>query len=358
MSQRSYGFALVGGGVISPIHVQAIAALPNAELRAIVDIDPATAAKRGAELSVEAYTALEPILARDDIDVVVIATPTGHHAELGVQAAGAGKHVIVEKPIDVSLEAADRLIGACRAAGVKLTVISQRRWDPGVLRLKQALDDGELGAVLLAQATMPWYRSQDYYESAAWRGTWELDGGGALMNQGVHFVDLLLWLIGPVARVYATAATVAHAIPVEDVALVHLSFRNGALGVIAATTAAYPGFPECIEVIGTRGTVRVEQGHITLWGIGDAPAPVQGLAQPSAASNPALLASEGHRRQIADFLLAIEEDREPAVRAEDARAALEVILAAYTSAARQMPVDLPLAVPARPGDMMEKGIRT
>jgi len=347
MAERRYGFAIVGGGVIAPIHARAIQALPNAELRAIVDVVPEVAEHRAAEFGVEAYTELEPVLARPDIDVVCIATPSGLHATLGMQAARAGKHVIVEKPIDVTLEAADQLIATCRQTGVKLTVISQRRWDPGVQELKRALEAGALGDVFLADVVMKWYRSAAYYESAAWRGTWELDGGGALMNQGVHFVDLLLWLVGPVERVYATCATVAHTIPVEDLAVAHLRFRNGAVGVIEATTAAYPGFDERLEVTGTRGTVRVEKGALTLWGVPESPRQVAEQARPSAAADPGSLSSEGHRQQIADFLEAIEQDREPAVTPEQARAALELILAVYASARHGEPVTLPLPVGAR-----------
>jgi len=347
MAERRYGFAIVGGGVIAPIHARAIQALPNAVLRAIVDVVPEVAERRAAEFGVEAYTELEPVLARPDIDVVCIATPSGLHATLGMQAARAGKHVIVEKPIDVTLEAADQLIAACRQAGVKLTVISQRRWDPGVQELKRAVEAGALGDVFLADVVMKWYRSAAYYESAAWRGTWELDGGGALMNQGVHFVDLLLWLVGPVERVYATCATVAHTIPVEDLAVAHLRFRNGAVGVIEATTAAYPGFDERLEVTGTRGTVRVEKGTITLWGVPDSPRHTAEQARPSAAADPGSLSIEGHRQQIADFLEAIEQDREPAVTPEQARAALELILAVYASARHGEPVTLPLPVGAR-----------
>ncbi len=342
MTTRRYGFAIVGAGVIAPFHARAIQSLPNAVLRAFVDDVPEIAHQRATEFGVDAYTQLDPVLERPDVDVVCITTPTGLHAALASRAVEAGKHVVVEKPIDVSLEAADRLITTCRRAGVKCTVISQRRWDPGVQLLKRALDQSLLGSVFLADVSMKWYRSQAYYDSAAWRGTWELDGGGALMNQGVHFVDLLLWLLGPVKRIYATCATVAHDIPVEDVAVVHLEFANGAIGVIQATTAAFPGLDERLEVTGTQGTIRVEKGNLALWEVPGSNRPILQTTTPSSAADPAALSVEGHRQQLADFLEAIEQDREPAVTLAQARAALEVILAAYTSAHRKAPITLPL----------------
>lgn len=345
MTSRRYGFAIVGAGVIAPFHARAIQALPNAVLRAIVDVVPEIAQQRAAEFGVDAYSQLDPVLERADVDVVCITTPTGLHAALASRAAEAGKHVVVEKPIDVSLEAADRLIATCRRAGVTCTVISQRRWDLGMQLLKQALDQGLLGSVFLADVSMKWYRSQAYYDSAAWRGTWELDGGGALMNQGVHFVDLLLWLLGPVKRVYATCTTVAHTIPVEDVAIAHLEFANGALGVIQATTAAFPGLDEHLEVTGTQGTIRVEKGNVVLWQVPSSNRSILQQTTASSAADPAALSIEGHRQQLADFLEAIEQDREPAVTLAQARAALEVILAAYTSAHRKAPVTLPLPSP-------------
>ena len=193
--------------------------------------------------------------------MVCVCVPSGLHAEVGVRAAKAGKHLVVEKPIDVTLAAADRLIEAARTAGVALTVISQHRFDPGLIELKRLLGEGALGRLVLGEASTKWYRTQAYYDSAGWRGTWAMDGG-SLMNQGVHYVDLLRWCMGPVTEVTAVCATQAHQIEVEDTALAIVRFGSGAVGTILSSTAAFPGFPQRLEITGTEGTVIIEDGQI------------------------------------------------------------------------------------------------
>ncbi len=258
----------------------------------------------------------------------------------------AGKHLVVEKPIDVTLAAADRLIDAAAGAGVALTVISQHRFDPGFAELRALIERGALGTPLFGEATTKWFRSQAYYDSAAWRGTWALDGG-SLMNQGIHYVDLLLGCMGPVAEVTAMTATQTHRIEVEDISLALLRFRSGALGTLASSTSAFPGFPQRLEVTGTGGTVVVEDGAIVRRGLLAPDDP----AQPAEASRPGTLAPAGagtpavgaaaHAAQIAGFLEAIGEGREPSPSAHDGRAALEVVLAVYQSAKQGRPVELP-----------------
>lgn len=353
MRNRTYGFVIVGLGVIAPLHAGAIASLPNAELRAVVDVVPELVERRSAEWGVPGFTDLAEALARPDIDVVCVTTPSGLHAQVGIQAAEAGKHVVVEKPIDVTLGAADRLIATCRRGGVRLTVIFQHRWDPGIQQLRQALDEGRFGRLVLGDAIVKWYRSNQYYASGGWRATWELDGGGALMNQGVHYVDLLRWLMGPVDKVFARWATAAHEIPVEDVALALLTFKNGALGVIEASTAVYPGLKERIEISGTEGTAIVEAGELTVWALkaeqgevgpyGNKAVAAKAAAPPTtAAADPAALQLAGHRAQLADFLEAIETGREPLITGEEGRKALELNLAIYESARTGREVTLPL----------------
>ncbi|MCA1665861.1 MAG: Gfo/Idh/MocA family oxidoreductase, partial [Thermomicrobia bacterium] len=190
------GFGIVGGGVIGPFHARAITAQPDARLVAVCDILPGAAEKLAGEFGAEAMTDLDVMLAREDIQVVNVCVPSGLHAAIGVKAAQAGKHVICEKPIDITLDAADRLIAACDAAGVRLQVISQHRFGAGMQRLKEAIDGGALGTLVMGNAEVFWYRAQTYYDSGGWRGTWALDGGGCLMNQGVHYVDLLRWAMG------------------------------------------------------------------------------------------------------------------------------------------------------------------
>jgi UDP-N-acetyl-2-amino-2-deoxyglucuronate dehydrogenase len=349
MKDDTYGFAIVGCGVIASFHARSIATIANARVRAVVDAVPERAERLAAELSVDSYTSLAAMLERPDVDVVCICVPSGLHAEIGVQAAAAGKHVVVEKPIDISLEAADRLIDACRRHRVKLTVISQHRFDAAVQRLRAAMTAGRFGRPILGDAIMKWYRSPQYYESAGWRATWELDGGGALMNQGVHYVDLLQWLMGPVARVTARCATMLHAIPVEDVALALLTFANGALGVIEVSTAVYPGLVERLEITGTNGTAIIEEGTVVAWAFRDEKGDVGPYGAKLRRDQPPLPATTaspaarmaGHRAQLIDLLEAIATGRDPVISGEEARKPLEIILAIYGSARTGHEVVLP-----------------
>jgi len=335
------GFGIVGTGVIAAMHAAAIATLPGARLAAVTDVAPgaaaAFAAARARPDPCAAEPSLDALLARPDVDVVCVCVPSGLHAEVGVRAARAGKHLVVEKPIDVTLAAADRLIEAARTAGVLLTVISQHRFDPGLVELKRLLGDGALGRLVLAEASTKWYRTQGYYDSAAWRGTWAMDGG-SLMNQGVHYVDLLRWCMGPATEVTAVCATQAHQVEVEDTALAIVRFGSGAVGTILSSTAAFPGFPQRLEVTGTDGTVIIEDGRIVrrafgaqavpVAGPGDGPAP----GTTGAAADPAAIDVASHAAQIADLLAAIEEGREPAVDGQAGRDALEIVCAVYDSA--------------------------
>src|SRR5215469_5216979 len=342
-----FGFGIIGAGVIATTHAEAITRAPGARLAAVTDTS-LESAKRLAELSgCAAEPDIDALLARDDVDIVAVCVPSGLHAEVGVAAAAAGKHLIVEKPIDVTLEAADRLIGAARATGVKLTVISQHRFDPGIVELRRLIDDGALGTLLLGEASTKWYRSQAYYDSGTWRGTWALDGG-SLMNQGIHYVDLLLACMGPAAEVTAITATQTHRIEVEDVALALVRFRSGAVGTIVSSTSVFPGMDQRLEISGTGGTVIVEDGRIISRSPSTEPLGTEPLGtgsrdrEAAGASTPAIgIAS--HAAQIADFMEAIEHDREPSVTARDGRAALEVVLAVYESARERRTVTLPEA---------------
>jgi predicted dehydrogenase len=339
------GFGIIGAGIIAAVHADAIALLPDARLVAVTDVAAAAAGELAAARGCAAEPTLDDLLARRDVDVVCVCVPSGLHAEVGVRAAKAGKHVVVEKPVDVTLEAADRLIAAARQAGVALTVMSQHRFDPGVAELKRLIDDGALGRLVLGEASTKWYRTQAYYDSAPWRGTWAMDGG-ALLNQGIHYVDLLRWCMGPATEVTAVCTTQAHDIEVEDTALAIVRFASGAVGTISATTAAYPGFPQRLEVSGTDGTATVEDGQLVrtaLRGTADAAGsagPPQVPAQESAAAGPAALDAAVHAAQLADLLAAVDEGREPAVSGEEGRAALEIVRAVYESSRTGRPVTL------------------
>lgn len=342
-----YGWGIVGCGVIGPVHARAVAALPNAHLVAVTDVSQgrarALADSHGAAWDAD----LGALLARPDVDVVSVCVPSGLHAEVGIRAAQAGKHLVIEKPVDVTVAAADRLLGAAAEAGVKLTVISQHRFAPGVRRLRELVQAGRLGRLTLGEAAVKWYRSQGYYDSGGWRGTRALDGGGALMNQGIHYLDLLCWMMGPVAEVTALCATQAHEIEVEDVALALLRFESGAVGLVQAATAVYPGFPERLEISGTGGTVVVEggvirsleltdeRGEVGAYGVVSSTGVVPGA---TAAADPAAVADEAHRAQFADFLACLDHGGEPLVTGEQARADLGVIRAVYDSARLGRPV--------------------
>lgn len=348
MKDGKVGFAIVGAGLIAPVHAAAIREIPGAELVAVVDPAPGVAARRGEALGVPHHAELDAALDRPDVDVVCVCAPTGLHAEIGVRAARAGKHVAVEKPIDVSLDAADRLIAACRDAGVKLTVLSQNRFAPAFLELRELVDGGRLGRLLIGDASIKWYRSPEYYRSAGWRGTRSLDGGGCLMNQGIHYVDVLQWLMGPVRSVVARTSTLLHEIEVEDVAMAVLRFESGAMGMLEAATVAYPGLTERLEVTGTNGTVVVERGETALRRLrdeadtGPRPPAEDDWGWARAAAQPASISPRGHAAQLGDMVAAIREDREPRVTGEDGRRPLEIVLAVYESSRTGGEVSLPL----------------
>ena len=333
------GFGIVGTGVIGAIHAEALAMIPDARLVAVTDVAAGAAAAFAAARGCAAEPDLGALLARGDIEVVCVCVPSGLHAEVGARAAKAGKHLVVEKPIDVSLHAADRLIEAAQVAGVALTVISQHRFDAGVVELKRLLGDGALGPLVLGEASTKWYRSQAYYDSAAWRGTHAMDGG-SLMNQGIHYVDLLRWCMGPVAEITAVCSTQAHQMEAEDTSLAIVRFGSGAVGTILSSTAAFPGFAQRLEITGAEGTVTVEDGQIVRRAFGaDAGsegAPPGGSAAgdravPVPGSDPGSLDAASHAAQIADLLAAVDGGREPAVSGQSAREALEIVCAVYES---------------------------
>lgn len=341
------GFGIIGCGNISSIHAQAIRAIPGARLVSFHNKSQPKAQKMAQEYGVDWELDLDRFLARPAIQVVNICTPSGTHAELGIRAARAGKHIVVEKPIDVTIAKARGLINACDRAGVKLAVIFQSRFLPGVRILKKAIGRGRLGALVLGDAYVKWYRTREYYEAARWRGTFALDGGGALINQSIHTVDLLQHLVGPVASVFGIAERKIHTyIEAEDTAVAVVKFRNGAVGVIEGTTSIYPGFSRRIEVHGEKGSVILDGNEITHWKLMDSGEEEEELAQlkdkdmSDGSSDPMTLDIAGHRRQIEDLVEAIRQDRPPAVSGTEGLKALEIVLAVYRSAQENRPVEL------------------
>lgn len=335
LMERPLRFAIVGCGVIAPTHARCIVELPGADLAAVCDLLPERAERLARQYPAEVFTDYRRMFEQADIDVVEVLTPSGMHAEIGVAAAQAGKHVIVEKPMDVTLEKADRLIQACRAANVKLGCIFQHRFDPAVMALKEAIGQNKLGRLNFGGSHTKWYRAQEYYDSGDWRGTWALDGGGALINQSIHYVDLLQYILGPVEEIHAYTATRAHErIEVEDIAVASIKFRSGAVGLLEGNTSAYPGFCARLDVYGSDGSVIIENDQIAEWRLRSGEvSPVEreavGFIGGSSSKD---IWHHSHRRQIEDMIEAIRTNREPLVNGEEGRKALQIVLAVYESA--------------------------
>ncbi|MCP3803098.1 Gfo/Idh/MocA family oxidoreductase [Allokutzneria sp. A3M-2-11 16] len=328
MSMR---FAIIGCGVIGVQHAAAIAALPD-RATLVLAVDPVV--ERARALGAEWTTSVEEALARPDIDAVAVCTPSGTHADLAVAALEAGKHVVIEKPLDVNVSAVARVAAAQKRAGRTVTVISQHRFDPSSQAVYRAIQDGRFGRITSGVASVAWWRGQDYYDSGAWRGTWELDGGGALMNQSIHTIDLLVWMLGEPVEVFAWSACLAHTgIEVEDTAVANVRFASGALGVIHGTTAAYPGLSARLQVHGSLGSAVIDNDALTYFG----DAEVAGRSSVGAGSDPAAL-SDVHIEQYRDFLGAVEEGREPLVTVGEGGRTLGVVCAIYESVRSGRPV--------------------
>ena len=336
------GFGIIGCGNIAPYHAEAIGLVRGAKLVAVSDVVEQSARALAQRFSVEAYTDYKKMLARDDIDAVTLCVPSGLRTEIVRVCARAGKQILCEKPLEVTTKRIDRMIAATDAAGVRLSCVFQSRYADGPLRVRKAIDQGRFGRLVLGDAYIKWYRSQEYYDSGAWRGTRKLDGGGALMNQGIHQIDLLLWFFGNVTRVQARTATVAHeGLEVEDLASALLEFENGAFGVIEGSTACWPGHPARVEIHGTTGSVVLEEGEVRFWQFQKATKTDKKIqaelgkkaALGSGAGDPiSQLTCEGHRRQIRDFVRAIVEDRPLRIDGREARRAVELLEAIYRSA--------------------------
>lgn len=326
----------MGCGTIAKQHIQAIHDLPSGRLTALYSRNVDKANRWGQQYGVQAFSDYELLLKNEEIDAVVILTPSGTHAEFGIKAAEAGKHVVVEKPIDITLEKAEQLIQACEKADVKLSCISQHRFDTGIIKLKEAVSNDSLGKLNFGSSRTTWYRPQEYYDSGKWRGTMELDGGGALMNQSIHYIDLLLYIMGPVEEVHGYCATRAHErINVEDVAVANVKFVSGAIGIIEGNTAAYPGFNTALDIFGDLGSVRIDSDQVVEWHIKNVETDkIIGESQNASAGKNTQTAdhSSSFNRQYEDIIQAFLNGTEPLVNGKEAIKALELILAIYESA--------------------------
>ncbi|NOK59416.1 MAG: Gfo/Idh/MocA family oxidoreductase [Chloroflexi bacterium AL-W] len=336
MTSSPLSFAIVGTGMVARYHAEAIAQTPGAKLIAVCRSDAAGAQQAAEQFGVPCETNYEALLARPDVDVVCICTPSGMHAAQTIQAAQAGKHVLVEKPMALTLADADAMIRACYDANVQLGVVLQRRTDPTFSMVRASITAHELGEMVLGSVNVPYVRPQTYYDSAAWRGTWALDGGGALMNQGIHLVDLLLWYMGDVAEVHANFTTRARNIEVEDCVTATLRFASGALGSMVATTAAEPGFPHRVEVYGTAGGVQIEGETVVRWNGGGshraATTTMSGSADAGAGGSPTGISAVGHTNIVMDFVDAIGSGCAPLVPGAEGRRSLALVLAIYEAA--------------------------
>jgi predicted dehydrogenase len=336
------GVAVAGCGMIGGVHVTALKEIP--ETRAIGAWSRST--ERGqqfaAQHQIRGYRSYEELLADPAVNAVIITLPSGYHAEYGIKAAQAGKHVIVEKPIDVTEAKARSLIEACRKAGRHLSVVFQNRYSPAAQKLRKVLDAGLLGPLVLGDAYIKWWRSAQYYASNAWRGTKAIDGGGALINQAIHTIDLLQWFMGGAKRVSGLVRTSTHAIESEDLGIATVEFLSGAAGVIEGTTAVQPGFKERLEIHGRKGSVTLEGGFVTSWKVEGCnetdyvdpqPVSVGGSASPA-------ISHERHRAQLADIIAAIQAGEPSMVSGEEGLKALKIVLGIYESSATGRWVDV------------------
>jgi len=326
---------LIGGGNITGTHARAARAIAGVEIAAIYGTNPDKVDRLCHEHGGTRYQDFDKFLTHRPMDLVAIGSPSGLHATQGIAAAQRGLHVLTEKPIDISTERADALIEAADRNRVKLGVIFQDRLKPDICRLKQWVTEGVIGKPMFADARVKWYRPPAYYHNSRWRGTLSLDGGGALINQGVHTVDLLLWLLGDVSRVQARTSTALHAIEAEDTALAILEFASGALGVLQATTAAYPGYPRRLEVTGSEGTIILEHDRIVATDLRNPPANINADTardQNQSSSSPVVSDFRGHQAVFEDFIQAIQQDRMPACDGREGRRSLAVIEAIYRAA--------------------------
>ena len=329
---------ILGGGNISETHARAAQETDGVEVAAIYGQNQEKAARLSERFGGKAYCSLQEFLEHRPLDLVMIGSPSGLHAEHGIAAAQSGLHVLAEKPLDITTERADALINECERAGVKLGVFFQDRVAPDIVRLKNLIADGVLGEPILISARVKWHRPPEYYSGSRWRGILALDGGGALMNQGVHTVDLLLWLMGDVARVSAASATALHEIEAEDTVVAILEFRNGAIGTLEAATSVYPGYPRRLELTGTEGTLILEHDRIVAADLRTPHPDLAGLTRQisepvnAAATSPVVSDVRGHKELLRDFLNAIDTNVSPRCDGLEGRRSVELVEAIYESA--------------------------
>ena len=343
---KTWSFGVVGAGLIADFHARAMGDIENAKFVACCDVNADRANALAKKYGGKAFDSYEKMLESDEIDIVTIATPSGLHMEPTVAAAKAGKHVICEKPLEITLERIDAMIEAHEKAGTRLGGIFPYRFNDLMVPLREAINSGRFGTITYASVYVPWWRTDAYYKDS-WHGTWKLDGGGALINQSIHMVDMLCDLLPPIESVQAYTATLGHKMEAEDAAVAALRYTNGALGLIYGTTASYPGQFRRFEIMGTKGTVINVENSITVWQFADERPEDEEVRKRfmeieggGGVADPAAITHENHTRNFRAFLDTLESGEDFWIDGPEARKAVEVILAVYRSARESRPIRL------------------
>jgi predicted dehydrogenase len=339
MTLKPIKFAIVGTGAIAVNHAIAIAETEGAELLYVTNRSEKSGREFAKKFQCEFTSSLDDLLSRSDVDVVCVTTPSGAHAEVAITAFEAGKHVLCEKPLEISVERVDRIIASAQKNDKILGAIFQSRFGTGARKVKEAIEKGRLGRLTLCSAYVKWWRDNEYYATGGWHGTKALDGGGALINQAIHGVDLLQWLVGMPVKVSAFSGALVHSIEVEDTLVANLQFASGALGSIEAATSCKPGAAKRIEISGDKGTIVLEDDRIMTWEFDDEHPDDEAIRKGehslemiSGFADPKAITSEGHRLQVGDLVAAIRENRQPSVSGFEGRNAVQIIEAIYQSA--------------------------
>ncbi len=337
-----YRFGIIGTGAIAAHHAKSIGELKDCELVAVCSSTNERAKKAAEKFGVSAYSNIDNLLANESIDIVCICTQSGKHMEPIITAAMAGKHIISEKPLEINLERANRIVSVCRSHGVKLSVIFQNRFNPSYIKLKNTVENGSLGKLILGNAYIKWYRDTDYYGNSNWKGTLIGDGGAALINQGIHTIDLLLDIMQDAQSVFGKVKTMVHDIEGEDVGVAIVNFKNGAMGTIEGGTSLYPGYKERLEIYGENGSIIYEGGKILKWHVkGEEDLEPEFTTNSSSGSaNPLEVDYRLHKEQIRDMVEAIKYNREPLVNGEKAIKSLQLIAGIYRSSREEKMVKL------------------
>lgn len=336
-------FGIIGCGVIAPYHARALEKIEGVKLTVVCDIVKEKAESLAKQFFVEKiYNDYKELLLDKEIDAVCVCVPSGLHGEISVAALAAGKHVICEKPMEITKEKLNEVVAAAKRSKKKFACVFQRRMQPLPIKVKTALESGVFGKPLMASAYLKYYRTKEYYESAGWRATWEFDGGGALMNQGVHGVDLISWFMGGIDKIFGVARTQLHQIPVEDAAVCTVKYKNGAIGVIECSTCVYPAQDTRFEIHCENGSIIFSDKGLLLWELkdGNKEAGENAETELNIKNNPQAIGPLSHLPVIKDFVESIVENRNPAVTAEEGRCAVDTILAIYESSKKEKEIKL------------------